>query len=69
VFDCFTVSGTIKATSRTAPGTIGYPFRAIVDFRAYTYAWCKTEQFPGEHLIPDPRTVVQLPPACQIPQT
>ncbi len=67
VYDCFTVSRTIQSTARTAAGTIGYPFRAVVDFRKYSYTWCKTEQFPGEKLIPDPRLVVQLPAACRTP--
>jgi hypothetical protein len=68
VFDCFTVSRRIQGTERTSAGIIGYPFRAVVDFRTFSYAWCKTEQFPGEKLIPDPRLVVQLPPACQAPK-
>jgi hypothetical protein len=67
VFDCFTVTRTIHRTSGGAAGSIGYPFRAVVDFKAFTYAWCKTEQFPGEKLIPDPRLVVQLPAACRAP--
>jgi hypothetical protein len=67
VFDCFTVTRRIIKTSGTPAGTIGYPYRAVVDFGKYSYTWCKTEQFPGERLIPDPRTVVQLPPACRAP--
>jgi hypothetical protein len=68
VYDCFTVSRRIERTDRGAAGLIGYPFRAVVDFKAFTYAWCKTEQFPGEKLIPDPRLVVQLPAACRVPR-
>jgi hypothetical protein len=67
VFDCFTVTRRIKATAGTVAGTVGYPFRAIVDFRDFSYTWCKTEQFPGEKLIPDPRLVVQLPASCRAP--
>jgi hypothetical protein len=67
VYDCFTITRQIKSTSGNVAGTIGYPYRAVVDFGKYTYAWCKTEQFPGERLIPDPRTVVQLPAACRAP--
>jgi hypothetical protein len=67
VFDCFTVTQRIVKSDRTSPGAIGYPFRAVVDFGRFTYAWCRTEQFPGEKLIPDPRTVVQLPAACRAP--
>jgi hypothetical protein len=65
-FDCFTITKAIARTSRSVAGTIGYPFRAVVDFKNYSYSWCKTEQIPGEQLIPDPRTVVQLPAACRI---
>jgi hypothetical protein len=67
VYDCFTVVRRIAPTKRTAAGAIGYPFRAVVDYRKFTYTWCKTEQIPGEMLIPDPRTVVQLPAACRAP--
>jgi len=67
VYDCFTVTRAIKSTSGNVAGTIGYPYRAVVDFGKFSYTWCKTEQFPGERLIPDPRTVVQLPPACRAP--
>jgi hypothetical protein len=65
VFDCFTVTGTIKASAASAAGAIGYPFRAVVDYRTFAYTWCKTNPVPGEQLVPDPRTVVQLPRACR----
>jgi hypothetical protein len=67
VYDCFAVTGHIKASTGNVAGVIGYPFRAIVDYRTFTYAWCKTEQFPGEMMIPKASTVVELPPACRIP--
>jgi hypothetical protein len=67
VLDCFVVAQHIKQTSNTAKGSIGYPFRAVVDFRHYTYAFCKVEGIPGEMVIPDPRLVVALPRACQDP--
>lgn len=67
VLDCFVVAQRIKKTARTAAGSIGYPFRAVVDFRRYTYAFCKVEGIPGELVIPDPRLVVALPRACQDP--
>jgi hypothetical protein len=67
VLDCFVVAAKIKKTSRTTAGAAGYPFRAVVDFRRFTYAWCKVEGIPGEMSIPDPRLVVALPRACQAP--
>jgi hypothetical protein len=69
VLDCFVVAQRIKKTSRTAAGAIGYPFRAVVDFKRYSYAFCKVEGIPGEMVIPDPRLVVALPRACQDPNT
>ena len=60
---------TSRRAGATSPGMIGYPFRAVVNFGTFSYAWCKVEQLPGERLIPDPRTIVQLPKACQIPKS
>ena len=67
VLDCFVVADKIKATAGTSAGAAGYPFRAVVDFRRYTFAWCKVEGIPGEMSVPDPRLVVALPRACQVP--
>jgi hypothetical protein len=67
VLDCFVVTSKIKQTARNSAGAAGYPFRAVVDFRRFTYAWCKVEAIPGELMVPDPRLVVALPRACQPP--
>jgi hypothetical protein len=67
VLDCFVVTSRIKKTALNDAGVIGYPFRAVVDFRRFTFAWCKVEGIPGEMSIPDPRLVVALPRACQAP--
>ena len=60
-YDCVAATGRF---SGVATGTSGYPFRAIVDFGAFSYVWCKTNPIPGEHAVPDPRDVVELPRAC-----
>jgi hypothetical protein len=59
----------IERTARTASGAIGYPFRAVIDYRHFTYNWCKVEGIPGEMMIPDPNKLVALPKACQAPNT
>jgi hypothetical protein len=69
VMDCYVIARHIQKTSRTAAGAIGYPFRAVVDYRHFTYAWCKVEGIPGEMMIPDPHKLVELPAACQVPNT
>jgi hypothetical protein len=65
VFDCYTVVRNVPKVKTNVAGSIGYPFRAVVNYSSFTYAFCRTEQFPGEQLIPDPRTVIQLPAACR----
>jgi type II secretory pathway pseudopilin PulG len=65
VYDCLTTIRAIKATETNIGGQLGYPFRAVVDFKAFAFAWCKTNPVPGERVVPDPRTVVELPPACR----
>jgi hypothetical protein len=46
-------------------GRLGYPFRAVVDFQAATWAFCKINPIPSEQSLPDPRTIVPLPPECR----
>jgi hypothetical protein len=65
VFDCYTVVRIVPKVETNAAGSIGYPFRAVLDYEDFTYAFCRVEQFPGEMLVPDPRKVVQLPAACR----
>lgn len=65
VFDCYTVVRKVPKVATNVAGSIGYPFRAVVHYDTFAYAFCRTEQFPGEQLIPDPSTVVQLPAACR----
>ncbi len=68
VFDCFTVAKRFKGTKNTRSGATGYPFRVVVDFRDYTYTWCRVEQIPGELMIQDPTQTIHLPEECQGPR-
>jgi hypothetical protein len=65
VYNCLVVVRAIEATETNVAGRLGYPFRAVLDFRAFSLAWCKTNPVPGEQVAPDPRTVVELPRACR----
>jgi type II secretory pathway pseudopilin PulG len=69
VFDCFLPTSEISRTARTASGAIGYPFRTVVNYKTFTYTWCKTEQVPGEMLVLSPKDVTLLPAACRGPKT
>jgi hypothetical protein len=64
-YDCLVVTRDIPATESNRAGALGYPFRAVVDFERFTFAWCKTNPLPGERAVPDPRRLPLLPKACQ----
>ncbi len=64
-YDCTALIREI--TGEGATGRLGYPFRAIVDFRDASWAFCKVNPIPSEQSLPDPRTIVPLPKVCQAP--
>ena len=68
VYDCIVAVREIKATERNPSGTLGYPFRAVVDFDRFRFSWCRTNPVPGELMVPDPRSLAELPRACRARQ-
>jgi hypothetical protein len=64
-YDCIVFVRAIPETDLNVGGTLGYPFRAVLDFDTFRIAWCKTNPIPGERVVPDPRYVVELPRACR----
>jgi len=69
VYDCLVFVRAIGSTDTNGAGQLGYPFRAVVDFDRFSVVWCKTNPVPGERVVPDPRTVIKLPPACRASPT
>jgi len=67
VFNCFIQTTPITSGQRNMAGALGYPFRAVVHFDTFTYAWCKAELVPGEKLVVSPESAPLLPPACRPP--
>ena len=65
VYDCLVLVRAIASTETNVGGELGYPFRAVLDFDRFSVTWCKTNPVPGERVVPDPRTVIELPPACR----
>jgi hypothetical protein len=65
-WDCTAITDHIQRTSVNVAGALGYPFRLKVDFRRFTYVWCKQNPVAGERSVPDPSRVVPLPAACRI---
>jgi hypothetical protein len=66
-YDCLAVTSEIKPTATNKGGELGYPFHAVINFRRFTFAWCKTNPQPGERAVPDPRRLPLLPSVCQGP--
>jgi hypothetical protein len=66
VYNCLVVVREIEATDTNVAGRLGYPFRAVLDFEAFSFVWCKLNPVPGEQVVPDPRTVVELPRVCRV---
>jgi len=52
-----------------ATGSVGYPFRGVVEPGRRRMAFCATNPIPGERVVPDPLAVVRLPAACRPPGT
>ena len=65
VYDCLVFVRAISSTETNVGGQLGYPFRAVLDFKRFSVTWCKTNPVPGERVVPDPRTVLELPKACR----
>jgi len=65
VYDCLVFVRAVPQTETNIGGQVGYPFRAVLDFKRFAVAWCKTDPVPGERVVPDPRTVLELPKACR----
>jgi hypothetical protein len=40
-YDCIAVRGSISGRGGASVGSIGYPFVAALDFRRFTYVWCR----------------------------
>jgi hypothetical protein len=62
-YDCIAVTRFIP--NGADRGALGYPFRLVVNYARFDYAWCKSTPVPGEQVIPDPRSVVRLPRECR----
>jgi hypothetical protein len=62
-YSCLAVTAEIPAQSSTRGGTIGYPYRALVDFPSGRYTFCKISGRPGEGSLTR-RIDVTVPPAC-----
>jgi len=47
-YDCVAIRGSINGASGSTVGSLGYPFVAALDFRRFTYVWCRNTPPPSE---------------------
>jgi hypothetical protein len=60
-YDCVAIKGDIVKDGGSV-GRLGYPFVATLDFRRFTYVWCRNTPPPGER--GEPLAFVRLDRAC-----
>jgi hypothetical protein len=60
-YDCVAIKGDIRDTRRSV-GSIGYAFVAALDFRRFTYVWCRNT--PAQSERGEPLAFVRLARAC-----
>ena len=61
-YDCVAVRNDIKGDSGSSVGSIGYPFVAALDFRRFTYVWCRNT--PPQSERGESLAFVRLDRAC-----
>jgi hypothetical protein len=62
-YSCLAITVDAPRTELSNPSSIGYPYRALVDFPAGKYTFCKFSGRPGE-LAFDRRVKAPVPRAC-----
>ena len=62
-YACLAVTTEVQATQRNEASSIGYPYRALVDFPSGTFTYCKVSGKPGEGALKADFPVT-VPRAC-----
>ncbi|CAA9538093.1 MAG: hypothetical protein AVDCRST_MAG85-4328 [uncultured Solirubrobacteraceae bacterium] len=65
-YNCFSATTAVEGAGDQdgARGSLGYPYRAVIDFSRRRYAFCRTNPQPSEKALADPRKVAGLPSEC-----
>jgi hypothetical protein len=62
-YSCLAITADAPKTATSNPSSIGYPYRARVDFPTGKYTFCKISGRPGEGSLTR-KSPVQVPVAC-----
>jgi hypothetical protein len=63
-YDCLAVTSDLPSAEDLPGGVIGHPFRAVADFSANRFTWCKVSGRPGEGSLSSEDLIVRIPRAC-----
>jgi hypothetical protein len=63
LYSCLAVTADAPRTEANNPSSIGYPYRALVDFPSGRFSFCKISGRPGEGAL-DREFPVRVPAAC-----
>lgn len=64
-YDCIAVTSDLPSGDSSPGGVLGHPFRAVTDFSAGRFTWCKVSGRPGEGSITQ-KALVRIPRACSL---
>ena len=62
-YDCIAVTSELPSGERSPGGVLGHPFRAVADYSAGRFTWCKVSGRPGEGSLTS-GGLVRIPRAC-----
>jgi hypothetical protein len=62
-YACLAVTADAPRTDTQNPSSVGYPYRALVEFESGRYAFCRIAGKPGEGAL-STELPVRVPPAC-----
>lgn len=64
-YDCIAVTSDLPSGDSSPGGALGHPFRAVADFAAGSFTWCKVSGRPGEGSLTS-EALVRIPRACSL---
>jgi hypothetical protein len=63
-YDCIAITSELPRDEELPQGVIGHPFRAVADYPAGRFTWCKVSGRAGEGGFSQNDLAVRLPRAC-----
>jgi hypothetical protein len=63
-YDCIAITSELPTDEGLPQGVIGFPFRAVAEYPAARYTWCKVSGRAGEGGLSQKDLAIRLPAAC-----